>query len=163
PETSIAGLKLVPDVDGSKLVVTVTTRGIQGGQVAVQVGGSGRVEGLAAVRGLVGKPLDVPIPNARLWSPDSPFLYDIEVSLLRDVDDRIDTVRSYFGMRKVSLGKDDKGVTRLFLNNKPLFQVGPLDQGFWPDGLYTAPTDAALKHDVEFTKRLGFNMTRKHV
>ena len=66
-------------------------------------------------------------------------------------------------MRKISLGKDDKGVTRIMLNNKPLFQFGPLDQGFWPDGLYTAPTDEALKYDIEMTKQLGFNMARKHV
>jgi Glycosyl hydrolases family 2, TIM barrel domain len=72
-------------------------------------------------------------------------------------------VRSYFGMRKIAVGKDDKGVLRLLLNNKFVFQVGPLDQGFWPDGLYTAPTDAALKYDIEITKKLGFNMARKHV
>ena len=74
-----------------------------------------------------------------------------------------DTVESYFGMRKISLGKDDKGITRMMLNNKPVFQFGPLDQGWWPDGLYTAPTDEALKYDIEITKKLGFNMARKHV
>ncbi|HMF12627.1 MAG TPA: glycoside hydrolase family 2 TIM barrel-domain containing protein, partial [Gemmataceae bacterium] len=70
---------------------------------------------------------------------------------------------TYFAMRKISVSKDDKGTTRLFLNNKPYFMVGPLDQGFWPDGLYTAPTDEALKYDIEVTKKLGFNMARKHV
>src|SRR5262249_44524832 len=74
-----------------------------------------------------------------------------------------DVVKTYFGMRKIEVGKDDKGVTRLLLNGKPTFMVGPLDQGFWPDGLYTAPTDEALKFDIEQTKKLGFNMTRKHV
>src|SRR6202790_2499414 len=66
-------------------------------------------------------------------------------------------------MRKISLGKDDKGFTRIMLNNRPLFQFGPLDQGWWPDGLYTAPTDEALRYDVEVMKRLGFNTVRKHV
>jgi beta-galactosidase/beta-glucuronidase len=66
-------------------------------------------------------------------------------------------------MRKISLGKDDKGFTRLMLNNQPYFQFGPLDQGFWPDGIYTAPTDEALRYDIEMTKKLGFNLARKHV
>ena len=72
-------------------------------------------------------------------------------------------MESYFGMRKISLGKDEKGFTRLMLNNKPYFQFGPLDQGFWPDGIYTAPTDEALRYDIEMTKKLGFNLARKHV
>ena len=71
--------------------------------------------------------------------------------------------RSYCAFRKISLGKDEHGVTRILLNNKPYFQFGPLDQGFWPDGLYTAPTDEALRYDIEVTKKLGFNMARKHV
>ena len=74
-----------------------------------------------------------------------------------------DDVASYFGLRKSSLGKDEQGITRLMLNNKPLFQFGPLDQGFWPDGIYTAPTDEALRYDIEMTKKLGFNLARKHV
>ena len=69
----------------------------------------------------------------------------------------MDEVTSYFGMRKIALGKDEKGVTRLMLNGKFVFQVGPLDQGFWPDGIYTAPTDEALRYDIEVTKKLGFN------
>ncbi len=97
-----------------------------------------------------------------LWSPESPFLYDLEASLETDTG-AVDRVTSYFGMRKISLGKDEAGITRLFLNNKELFQLGPLDQGYWPDGLYTAPTDEALRYDIEITKQLGFNMTRKHV
>jgi beta-galactosidase/beta-glucuronidase len=75
----------------------------------------------------------------------------------------MDTVQSYFGMRKISLGKDHKGFTRIMLNNEPYFQFGPLDQGFWPDGIYTAPTDQALRYDIEMTRKLGFNMARKHV
>lgn len=96
------------------------------------------------------------------WSPDSPFLYTIEVEATLD-GQVVDRVTSYFAMRKISLGKDEHGVNRLMLNNKPLFQYGPLDQGFWPDGLYTAPTDEVLRYDIEQTKKLGFNMIRKHV
>ncbi len=106
----------------------------------------------------------IKVPDAKLWSPETPHLYDLRVSvsgMLRSSGS--DHVESYFGMRKIAVGKDDKGVTRMLLNGKPFFQVGPLDQGFWPDGLYTAPTDEALKYDIEITKKLGFNMTRKHV
>ena len=99
----------------------------------------------------------------KLWSPDTPTLYGPEGHRHARRHSAIDDVTSYFAMRKSSLGKDDSGVLRLCLNNKPLFQVGPLDQGWWPDGLYTAPTDEALKYDIEVTKKLGFNMARKHV
>ena len=103
------------------------------------------------------------IPNAKWWSPDSPFLYGLRLSLKDAKGKVLDSVASYVGMREVSVQKDDQGVTRIFLNGKPCFMVGPLDQGFWPDGIYTAPTDEALKYDIETTKRLGFNMIRKHV
>lgn len=99
---------------------------------------------------------------SKLWSPESPFLYTIEVEATLD-GQVVDRVTSYFAIRKISLGKDEQGVTRIMLNNKPVFQYGPLDQGFWPDGLYTAPTDEALRYDIEMTKKLGFNMIRKHV
>ena len=98
----------------------------------------------------------------KTWSPEAPFLYEYEVEIMED-GNVVDRVKSYFAMRKISLGKDEKGVTRMMLNNQPLFQFGPLDQGFWPDGLYTAPTDEALKFDIEITKQYGFNMIRKHV
>jgi hypothetical protein len=96
------------------------------------------------------------------WTPDAPTLHPVRVELL-EKDQPVDSVTSYFAMRKVSLGKDENGVTRIMLNNKFLFQYGPLDQGFWPDGLYAAPTDEALKYDIEFTKKMGMNMARKHV
>ena len=118
---------------------------------------------VAAARGAAGQPLALPMPNAKLWSPDSPSLYDLKVTLSTRGGDAVDEVTSYFAMRKSSLCKDADGVLRLCLNNKPLFQFGPLDQGWWPDGLYTAPTDEALRYDIEVTKKLGFNMARKHV
>jgi hypothetical protein len=99
--------------------------------------------------------------KCQLWSPQSPALYDAAVTL--EVDGQSDRIASYFGMRRIELKKDAEGVNRLLLNNQPVFQFGPLDQGWWPDGLYTAPTDEALKYDIEMTKKLGFNMCRKHV
>jgi len=102
-------------------------------------------------------------PETRLWSPDSPFLYDLQVTLKDRTGKTIDTVESYFGMRKIEVAKDQDGINRLFLNNKALFQFGFLDQGWWPDGLYTAATDEALRYDIETAKRLGANMVRKHV
>jgi hypothetical protein len=114
----------------------------------------------------VGAELRLPVPDARLWSPESPTLYDLKVTL-RGGDAgaarAVDSVTSYFGMRSVSLVRDSAGRARLALNGRPVFQVGPLDQGWWPDGLYTPPTDAALRWDLEMTKALGFNMTRKHI
>jgi hypothetical protein len=97
-----------------------------------------------------------------LWSPDRPFLYDLEVKL-RQGNRVVDAVTSYFGLRQIARGKDAKGIERILLNQQFLFQVGTLDQGFWPDGIYTAPTDAALRSDIEVLKRMGFNLTRKHV
>jgi Glycosyl hydrolases family 2, sugar binding domain/Glycosyl hydrolases family 2, TIM barrel domain/Glycosyl hydrolases family 2 len=106
-------------------------------------------------------PLKLNAP-AKLWSPESPTLYDLTVEL-KDGDKVVDSIKSYAGLRKIEVAKDEQGVNRIKLNGKPVFMVGPLDQGFWPDGLYTAPTDEALRYDVEITKKLGFNMTRKHV
>jgi len=134
------------------------------------VDGSGTVEAVASdagkqvaqVSGAAGSELKLAIPNPQLWSPDTPHLYDLQVSL-KSNGKVVDAVTSYFGMRKIALGKDEKGVTRPLLNGKFVFQVGPLDQGFWPDGIYTAPTDEALLWDVAEMRRLGFNCARKHI
>ena len=106
--------------------------------------------------------LDVLINNAKLWSPESPFLYDMEINLVSN-GKIVDSIKSYFAMRKISTKKDENGIFRLQLNNEDYFQFGTLDQGWWPDGLYTAPSDDALKYDIIKTKELGFNMIRKHV
>jgi hypothetical protein len=160
PEAAIDSLVLVPDIDANELAVTVSSaRGRQTGRLQVIV-----LDGTSEVTRATGRPnetVKVPVPRLELWSPDSPRLYDLRITL--DRDGSRDEVTSYFGMRKSSLCKDDEGATRLCLNNEPLFQVGPLDQGWWPDGLYTAPTDTALRYDIDVTKRLGFNMARKHV
>lgn len=106
--------------------------------------------------------LAIELKPVKLWSPESPFLYDIRVELL-DGNTVVDSVGSYFGMRTIEVKKDAAGFNRMFLNGQALFQFGPLDQGWWPDGLYTAPTDEALRYDIEITRKLGFNMCRKHV
>jgi hypothetical protein len=161
PETYIKGIKIVPDVDKGMVQVTIDTEGDMDGcnfNVAVQGGGL-----LRRTSGSIGlNKITIKVPNAKLWSPDSPFLYDLEVKLLKD-DKTCDKVDGYFGMRKIEVKKDEAGINRLFLNDKVLFQYGPLDQGWWPDGLYTAPTDEALKYDIEVLKKLGCNMLRKHV
>ncbi|WP_345403243.1 glycoside hydrolase family 2 protein [Nonomuraea salmonea] len=129
--------------------VDVTVHGTPGTATVIVRDGR-RVIGTA--HGKTGKKLRVPVRKPKLWSPDSPHLYDLEVRL------KGDKVESYFGMREITLSGN-----RMLLNGKPVFQIGPLDQGFWPDGIYTAPTDEALRHDLEQTKALGFNAVRKHV
>lgn len=107
--------------------------------------------------------IEVAMPaDSRLWSPDDPFLYNMEVTLYQG-HKVVDKIESYFAMRKFSTAKDESGIVRLMLNNEPVFMFGPLDQGWWCDGLYTAPCDAALKYDIQKTKDFGYNMIRKHV
>ena len=106
--------------------------------------------------------IKIAINQPKLWTPENPFLYDLEINLISE-GEIIDVVKTYFGMRKISIRKDINGTRRLHLNNKQYFQFGTLDQGWWPDGLYTAPSDDALKFDIIKTKEYGFNMIRKHV
>jgi hypothetical protein len=155
-EAHIASLLLVPDVDAGCLRLTVSGTG------TVEAVASDDGQQVAKVSGEAGAELKLAIPAPKLWSPDTPHLYDLRVSL-KAGGKTVDEVSSYFGMRKIALGKDEHGVTRLMLNGKFVFQVGPLDQGFWPDGIYTAPTDEALRWDVATMKKLGFNCARKHV
>lgn len=117
---------------------------------------------VAKAKAAAGQTIEIPVPNQKLWSPESPFLYDMEVRLLEN-GKAVDKVNSYAAMRKLSTKRDRNGIVRLQLNNKDYFHFGPLDQGWWPDGLYTAPTDEALLYDIQKTKDWGFNMIRKHV
>jgi Glycosyl hydrolases family 2, sugar binding domain/Glycosyl hydrolases family 2, TIM barrel domain/Glycosyl hydrolases family 2 len=157
----ITDLKIVPDVDNSAVMVDAVTTPMLGAGIVEVIVRDGRKPVYTASITAGGR-ITMPVKNARLWSPEDPHLYSLVVTLKLG-GRTLDKVESYFGMRKISLGKDAKGFTRLMLNNKPCFQFGPLDQGFWPDGLYTAPTDEALRYDIEMTKKLGFNMARKHV
>jgi hypothetical protein len=164
PAASIASLRMVPDVAGQALRLTVAGRGTAPGERVVAIASTGGVE-VGRAEGTVGEEMRIPIPTPRLWGPDDPFLYDLRVALHHDGDDGAegDAVESYFGMRTVRLMRDEAGFTRIALNGRPWFHLGPLDQGWWPDGLYTAPTDEALRWDVERTKALGFGFTRKHI
>ncbi len=161
-EAHIADLKITPDIDNHELNVGVqTTATAAGYQAKVQVfDGTAKIAEGASVNGL---PVSVSMPaNAKLWTPDSPHLYTLKVSLLKDGRE-VDAVDSYAAMRKISMARDKDGIMRMQLNNKNIFMYGPLDQGWWPDGLYTAPTDEALKYDIQKTKDFGFNMIRKHI
>src|SRR6266581_3450511 len=170
---SIESIKIIPDIDQGQIKIEagVVCQGIAEGpsrlRVEVLDGNKtiGTVEepaNLAVKQMSTRVRVHVAVPNAKLWSPDSPFLYALNLTLL-DGRKRVDQVESYFGMRKIAMARDDKGRLRMQLNNTNYFQLGPLDQGFWPDGLYTAPTDEALRHDIEALKKVGFNMARKHV
>jgi len=161
PDASIARVTTVPDLEAGAMRLTVEGRGTRAGDaIRAEALDGDRV--VATATGPVGATLDLAIEDPKLWSPDSPFLYDLRVALVRG-GSAVDEVKSYFGMREIALGKDDAGLTRMMLNGEFLFQYGPLDQGWWPDGLYTPATDAALRYDVEELKRLGCNMLRKHV
>lgn len=162
PEKYIENVKITPDIDKNILVVEAfTNEDATSDKVEVKVMDGARV--VATGQSINNQPVEVPMPaNPRLWSPDDPFLYNLEISVFNGTK-QLDKVKSYTAMRKYSIKRDDKGVVRMQLNNKDLFQFGPLDQGWWPDGLYTAPTDEALRYDVQKTKDFGFNMIRKHV
>lgn len=158
----IKDIKIFPDVDGGRLRLKAEIEGHKDGKrIKCEAFSDGA--SIADFTGLPGEETILSIPDARLWSPEDPYLYDFKLSLLDEEGKILDMIDSYFAMRKTSLGKDEKGITRLLLNNKFIFQLGPLDQGFWPDGLYTAPTDTALRYDIEVMKEMGFNMVRKHV
>jgi len=157
----INNYKLVPDIDNEKVTFYINSSDKnQPADLQIKVLNSNGE--IATAEGNTESPVEINIPDPELWSPDNPFLYDMEITLTNNGQET-DHVSGYFGMRKISLGKDEKGLTRIFLNNKFLFQNGPLDQGFWPDGIYTPPTEEAMKYDLEVTKKLGFNMLRKHV
>ena len=160
PEIRIDDLRIMPDIDKSKVKLTIDGTKLTAAHKLQAVVLDGNIE----IARATGKDnVELAISKPVLWSPDAPHLYELKLTLLDGDGKPVDEVSSYFGMRKISVGPDEKGVTRLLLNNKPLFQFGPLDQGFWPDGLYTAPTDKALRYDIGITKKLGFNMIRKHV
>jgi len=161
-EKFITQVKTTPNIDKNILNIEVATNDFSAlERIEVKVLDGSRI--VATAKSINHLPLEVVMPDdVKLWSPDSPFLYNLEITLWNGTK-QIDKVKSYAAMRKYSIKRDENGIVRLQLNNKNLFQFGPLDQGWWPDGLYTAPTDEALKFDVQKTKDFGFNMIRKHV
>ncbi|MDR1645491.1 MAG: beta-galactosidase [Tannerellaceae bacterium] len=156
----ITAVKAIPCIDKNLVYVTVSTVCQTTDIVEVRLIDKGKV--IASAKGVAGKELRLPVPEPTLWSPDNPYLYDMKISLSSS-GNVIDEVKSYTALRKISTQRDANGLMRMQLNNKDLFHYGPLDQGWWPDGLYTAPTDEALAFDIKKTKEWGFNMIRKHV
>ena len=161
-DSHIRGIRVTPDVDKGEVEFVVDAVGTGD---AVVIGYKTETGLKVQAKGKPGEAIRLKIENPKLWAPDSPHLYEANVALSSPLRDSTlaDSVGTYFAMRKISAAKDDKGVMRLMLNNKPLFQVGPLDQGWWPDGLLTPPSDAAMRYDIEVLKKLGFNMLRKHI
>ncbi|UZR99489.1 glycoside hydrolase family 2 protein [Chondrinema litorale] len=160
-EKSIAYIKTTPDIDQNTVFFSFeTTDEEYGDLIEIKVKDGATV--LTTEKVALGQEAAITLKEPKLWSPESPNLYDLEISLISN-GKVTDMVKSYFAMRKISTKRDDKGIVRLQLNNKDYFQFGPLDQGWWPDGLYTAPTDEALAYDIKKTKDFGFNMIRKHV
>ncbi len=157
---SIRSLLLTPQRDAGRLKVEVRGENLAGLRLLASAQLDDGV--VAHAEGLADGPLLLDVPTARPWSPAAPHLHQLEVRVA-DSSHVHDHVSSYFGMREVEMRKDSAGIPRVFLNGKPLFQYGVLDQGWWPDGLYTAPCDEALRFDLQFLKDSGFNMVRKHV
>ena len=160
PQTYISATQHIPDIDRQSLTVNGTVENLQAGDTLRVSAWDGNRK--AAEQVVAGRTAVLHISAPKLWFPANPFLYELRVAVVRQ-GKVIDEVKSYFAMRKISMAADRNGIQRLLLNNSPLFQYGPLDQGWWPDGLYTAPTDEALRFDVEKMKAMGFNMVRKHV
>lgn len=157
----ISGLKITPDLDSSSFDIRVDSDD-KSATATIKVLDNGKV--VAQTTAAANKTANIPVKNPKLWWPKSPFLYDLEITLSNKGGEQIDSVKSYAAMRKFSIAKHGRfGGVDFTLNNKKFFTFGPLDQGWWPDGLYTAPTDEALKFDIQRTKDLGFNSIRKHV
>jgi len=161
PTSYIVSTKQSPDVDQSTLKFSAELAAAAPGDLL-------HIEALDGNRKVISQTIDASeqvdlrVSNAELWSPSSPKLYDLNIKLIRK-GKVLDEVKSYFAMRKIDFRKDEQGIQRMYLNNKFVFHYGPLDQGWWPDGLHTAPSDEALKFDIIKTKEMGFNMIRKHI
>ena len=161
PTTHIELLKITPDLDKELLEIKVNIRGeIISGRIEVDIISSGKI--ISTIAQPVGELLKCEVPDPRKWSPEDPYLYDLNIRLVSD-DDVIDEVGSYFAMRKFGITHDGKGYPRFSLNDEPLFLYGPLDQGYFPDGLYTPPSEEAMLFDLQYTKAIGCNMIRKHI
>lgn len=160
PENFIKNIRTTPDIDKGILSVQVCADNDRNVVSEVKVYDEGKL--VASGKSVNGLPIRISLPNAKLWSPESPSLYDLEVAIF-EKGKKVDMVKSYAAMRKFSTKMGDDHIIRLQLNNKDYFQFGTLDQGYWPDGLYTAPTDEALLYDIKKTKEFGYNLIRKHI
>ena len=160
PGTYIISTKQTPNLDDKTITINTAVNNILPGDVIHVSAWKGNQ--VVTEKSGIDTIFSLTIDNPEAWSPSNPFLYDLKISIERK-GKTVDEVKSYFAMRKISIAPDANGIMKMMLNNKFLFEYGPLDQGWWPDGLYTAPTDAALKFDIDKTKDMGFNMIRKHI
>lgn len=156
---SIASIKLIPDVANNRLQVVAFA---DGAELKVSAVAKSKGREIAKSEGTANKDFYITINSPRFWTPDDPFLYDLKLQLKDRKGKVVDEVDSYFGMRSVAIGKV-KDTNRTLLNGKFVFHIGLLDQGYWPDGIFTAPTEEALLYDIELAKRAGFNVIRKHI
>jgi hypothetical protein len=159
-ESYISSFRTVTNADNGTVTIKTDVKNAIGGTLSIKIKKDGRT--VAKATGLVDEAIALQIKNPLLWTPDKPVLYDISIELIFK-NKTTDKVKSYTGIRKISLGKTSDGFTRMLLNNEFVYQNGPLDQGFWPDGIYTPPTENAMVYDLRMTKKMGFNMLRKHV
>ena len=160
-EIAIESIKIIPNIDNATISLQTKVVGAtQGTRIKIQAFDQGKeiASSIAADDELVSLQLNQP----KLWSPTNPFLYDLKLSLVKD-GKVVDEVSSYFGMRKISMGRDHEGYMRILLNNAIIYQLGPLDQGYWPDGLLTPASDQALLYDIAYLKKIGANMDRMHM
>ncbi len=157
-DMALERVQVVTDIDNEQIVVIPTYYNVAGGNtLSVEVLDGGKVVAHAESAAVQGVPVVVALKKAKLWSPESPFLYDV-VYEVKDAEGKtLDRVDAYVGMRKVHIDGN-----KIYLNNKPYYQRLVLDQGFYPDGIWTAPSDEALKHDIEMSKAAGFNGARLH-
>ena len=161
PATYLQQIRITPDIDREIVTITAFVNQPEQG-LAVKACVVNDHHRIAEGVDVPGQALTLELPMPKLWSPKTPHLYDLEVMLIKE-GQQVDHVRSYFGMRKFSLEKGADGIPRFHLNNEPCFLYGPLDQGYWPDGLYTPPNDEAMHWEIQFLKDAGFNMLRKHI
>ena len=156
----IASFRTVTNADNGTIIFKTDVKNADAGSLLFKILKEGRT--IATATGKANNETTLQIKDPLLWSPDKPFLYDITIEL-KNNNKTVDKVKSYTGIRKISIGKTADGFTRMLLNNEFIYQNGPLDQGFWPDGIYTPPTEDAMVYDLRMIKKMGFNMLRKHV
>ena len=159
-ESYISSFRIVANPDNGTVTFKADVVNCPDCNLKVTVRSDGRVA--ATANGTAGGLISLKVDNPSLWSPGKPFLYDLSAEL-NNGNGVTDNVDSYFGFRKTAIGKTEDGFTRILVNNEFIWQNGTLDQGFWPDGIYTPPTETAMKYDLEQLQKMGFNMLRKHV
>ena len=160
-EEAIESIKIIPNIDNATISLQTKLVGAtQGARIKIQAFDQGKE--IASSIAAIGEPVSLQLNQPKLWSPTNPFLYDLKLSLVKD-GKVVDEVSSYFGMRKISMGRDQEGYMRILLNNEIIYQLGPLDQGYWPDGILTPASDQALRYDIAYLKKIGANMDRMHM